>query len=94
MGTWLFGSGDAQHVGASGLIFGLFGYLVLRAVFDRRFSSAVVALAVIVIYGTAMARSLIPADGVSWSGHFFGFVGGLAAARLRHRSPARERLRD
>jgi len=83
-GTWLFGSGNAQHIGASGIVFGLFGYLVLRAAFDRRISSAVLALLVIVIYGVAMLRSLIPADGISWTAHFFGFLGGFSAARLRH----------
>ena len=95
IGTWLFGAGDAQHIGASGVVFGLFGYLLFRTVFDRRLSSAVITLVVAVAYGTAMAQSLIPAYGISWSGHFFGFIGGIAAARLRqsialiHHRPSR-----
>src|SRR5258708_38815037 len=28
VGTWLFGEGNAQHIAASGLVFGLFGNLV------------------------------------------------------------------
>jgi len=84
VGTWLFGAGGAQHIGASGVVFGLFGYLVFRAAFDKRLSSAISTLIVAVAYGTAMARSLIPADDISWSGHFFGFVGGFVAARIRH----------
>lgn len=83
-GTWLFGAGDTQHIGASGVVFGLFGYLVFRAAFDRRFSSAIITLLLAVAYGAAMVRSLIPASDISWSGHFFGFAGGFAIARLRH----------
>jgi membrane associated rhomboid family serine protease len=83
-GTWLFGEGNAQHVGASGLVFGLFGYLVFRSAFDRKITSAIVTLAVAVLYGSAMARSLIPAPDISWSSHFFGFLGGCTAARLRY----------
>lgn len=88
-GTWLFGSGNAQHIGASGVVFGFFGYLLFRTAFDRRLSSAVVTLVVAGAYGTAMAYSLIPRDAISWSGHFFGFVGGLMAARFRY--PTRPR---
>ena len=87
LGTWLFGEGGAQHIGASGVLFGFFGYLVFRAAFDRRISSAVITLIVAFVYGTAFAYSLVPEESVSWSGHFFGFLGGFTAARLRY--PAR-----
>lgn len=89
MGTWLFGEGNAQHIGASGVVFGLFGYLLFRTVFDRRWTSALITLAVAVFYGTAMLSSLIPRADISWSGHFFGFIGGFLAARWRY--PRRER---
>jgi len=84
LGTWLFGAGNAQHVGASGLVFGLFGYLVFRSAFDRKLGSAVITLVVAAAYGTAMVYSLIPTPDVSWSGHFFGFIGGFLAARIRY----------
>lgn len=86
-GTWMFGTGDAQHIGASGVVFGFFGYLVFRTAFDRRLSSAVITLVVAGLYGTAMLYSLVPEETISWSGHFFGFLGGFVAARLRY--PAR-----
>ena len=83
-GTWLFGEGNAQHIGASGVVFGFFGYLVFRIAFDRKITSGLIALAVAIGYGSAMAYSLIPEEGISWSGHFFGFIGGFVAARLRY----------
>jgi membrane associated rhomboid family serine protease len=83
-GTWLFGAGRTQHIGASGVVFGLFGYLVIRAVYDRRISSVLIAAAVVVLYGTTFLTSLMPSHGVSWTGHVFGFIGGMTSARLRY----------
>jgi membrane associated rhomboid family serine protease len=83
LGTWLFGA-RAQHIGASGVVFGLFGYLLSRAAFDRKLSSVLVTSIVAIAYGTAMMVSLVPQAGISWSGHFFGFLGGVAAARIRY----------
>jgi membrane associated rhomboid family serine protease len=91
IGIWLLGTGGAQHIGASGVVFGFFGYLVFRTAFDRRLSSAVITLAVAAGYGTAMVYSLIPQETISWTSHFFGFVGGVMAARFRY--PARRALR-
>lgn len=90
-GMWLLGTGGAQHIGASGVVFGFFGYLVFRTAFDRRLSSVVITLAVAAAYGTAMVYSLIPQETISWTSHFFGFAGGVAAARFRY--PARRGLR-
>ena len=84
VGTWLFGTGNAQHVGASGVVFGFFGYLLLRTIFDGRLTSALVTLAVAVLYGATIVSSLVPTAGVSWSGHLFGFAGGVVAARMRY----------
>jgi membrane associated rhomboid family serine protease len=85
-GTWLFGAGNAQHVGASGIVLGLFGYLVFRTAFDWRLSSAIITILVAIGYSTAMASSLIPQQGISWSMHAFGFIGGFLAARMRYAS--------
>jgi membrane associated rhomboid family serine protease len=88
LGTWLFGTPNTHHIGASGVVFGFFGYLLVRAVYDRRISSALIAIVVTVVYGAAFLTSLMPAYGVSWTGHVFGFAGGIASARLRYRRAA------
>jgi membrane associated rhomboid family serine protease len=85
-GTWLFGEGHAQHVGASGIVLGFIGFLLFRSAFDRRLSSLIMTIIVAGLYGTAVGASLIPEEGISWSGHFFGFLGGFVAARLRYRT--------
>jgi membrane associated rhomboid family serine protease len=84
VGTWLLGTGNTAHIGASGIVFGLFGYLLLRAAYDRRLSSVVVTLIVAGVYGSSILYGLVPDERVSWSAHVFGFVGGFLAARSRY----------
>jgi membrane associated rhomboid family serine protease len=81
-GTWLFGAA-ARHIGASGVVFGYVGYLLARPLYDRKLWSVVVTIVVAVTYGAALVWSLVPQNGISWSGHFFGFAGGIVATRLR-----------
>ncbi|MFZ0547454.1 MAG: rhomboid family intramembrane serine protease, partial [Candidatus Promineifilaceae bacterium] len=50
-GVWLFGGTNTVHIGASGLVFGYFGFLVLRSYFERSFFSIVIAVIVIFFYG-------------------------------------------
>jgi membrane associated rhomboid family serine protease len=84
VGTWLFGSGGSQHVGASGIVLGFIGFLLFRSAFDRRLSSFIVTVCVAALYASVVLLSLIPQGGFSWSLHFWGFVGGIVAARLRY----------
>lgn len=84
LGTWLFGGGGVQHVGASGIVFGFAGFLLFRAAFDRRLWSVVIAAVLAVTCATQLLFGLIPQAWFSWSLHFFGFVGGVAAARIRY----------
>ncbi len=78
---WLFGR-SSHHVGASGLIFGYFGYLVLRAWYDRSLKSVVVAFATVFLYGGIIWGLLPIFSRISWEGHLFGLLAGFLAARL------------
>ena len=79
--VWLFGS-TAIHIGASGLVFGWFGFLVMRGAVDRSPVTLLAALAVGFLYG-AMIWGVLPGrPGVSWEAHLFGFAAGAAAAFL------------
>ncbi|MEM9797205.1 MAG: rhomboid family intramembrane serine protease [Pseudomonadota bacterium] len=77
--VWLFGS-TAIHIGASGLVFGWFGFLVTRGFVDRSPITLGAALFVGLLYG-AMIWGVLPGrPGVSWEAHLFGaMAGGLAA---------------
>lgn len=79
LGTWLFGA-PAIHLGASGVIFGYLGFLLLRGYFERSFVSMMFSVLVAVLYGGLVWGVLPSQPGISWEAHLFGFLGGGLAA--------------
>jgi Uncharacterized membrane protein (homolog of Drosophila rhomboid) len=79
--VWLFGS-SAIHIGASGQVFGWFGFLVVRGFVDRSLITLSAALAVGLLYGSILWGVLPGQPGVSWEAHLFGAIAGAAAAFL------------
>ena len=77
--VWLFGSA-AIHVGASGLVFGWFGFLLARGVVDRSPVTLLSAAVVGVLYGALIWGVLPGRAGVSWEAHLFGALAGVVAA--------------
>ena len=79
--VWLVGR-PAIHIGASGLVFGYFGYLVAQGWYERSFVSIAVAAAVLLLYGGIIFGVLPQAGFISWEGHLFGLIAGVLAARM------------
>ena len=75
-------TGDGIHIGASGLVFGYFGYLAARGLYERSLSSILISIAVIAVYGTIIFGVLPTQEGVSWEGHLFGLIAGVLYAGL------------
>jgi membrane associated rhomboid family serine protease len=89
LAVWLFQSGNTVTVGASGLIFGYFGYVVIRGFFDRNLLDIGIGIVAGVLYWTILQVAIPGTPGVSWIGHVGGLVGGVVAAWvLRERSTA------
>jgi membrane associated rhomboid family serine protease len=87
LGTWLT-SPAVYTVGASGLVFGYFGYILARGVFDRRLLDIVIAVGVGIVYYGILAGLLPNQEGISWQGHLFGLVGGVVAGWVLRRKRA------
>jgi membrane associated rhomboid family serine protease len=81
LGAWLLGASNSLHIGASGLIFGYFGFLLSRSYFEQNAVSAAIAIGVALVYGPLLWGVLPSRRGVSWQGHLFGFIGGVVTAR-------------
>ncbi|MEX0337672.1 MAG: rhomboid family intramembrane serine protease [Arenibacterium sp.] len=77
--VWLFAS-PAIHIGASGLVFGWFGFLVIRGLVDRSLITLGAAFLVAVLYGSIIWGVLPGQRGISWESHLFGAVAGGVAA--------------
>ncbi len=90
LAVWLFQSGNSLTVGASGLVFGYFGYVLVRGFFDRSLTDIVVGLAAGALYWTILQVALPGTPGISWIDHVGGLVGGVIAAWVL-RAPAASR---
>ncbi len=77
--VWLFAR-SASHVGASGLIYSYFGYLLFAGIISREFKLIVISIVVGFVYG-GMVFGVLPVHAyVSWESHLFGLLSGIACA--------------
>ena len=79
--TWLVAR-SGIHIGASGVVFGYFGFLLAAVFYERRLWPVVPAVIAIVAYGSAVVAGIAPTEGVSWEGHLFGALAGVLAAKV------------
>lgn len=80
LGVWLVGNPNSVHIGASILIFGYLGFLLLRGYFQKNLPSIILSITVFALYGSLVWGVLPSQPGISWEGHLFGFLGGVIAA--------------
>jgi membrane associated rhomboid family serine protease len=81
LGIWLTSPAGTVTIGASGVVFGYFSYLLMRGLVDRRAADVLVSIGIGIAYGSYMWSAVgIGVTGVSWQGHVSGLVGGAVAA--------------
>ena len=86
VGTWIIGRAVSNHIGASGVIFGLVTFLSTASFFLRSWVSAIISGAVHFLYQGILFGALPPiinsnmAENISWEAHLSGAIGGVIAA--------------
>ncbi|WP_159615657.1 rhomboid family intramembrane serine protease [Arthrobacter zhaoguopingii] len=86
LGVWLTGGG--LTIGASGVVFGLFTYLVARGFYNRNWRQILLAVLLFLMYGSILWGVLpVVGSNVSWQAHLFGALGGILAAFLLRKRP-------
>lgn len=80
-GTWLAGREYLVHVGASGIVYGFWGFLLAVGWFERRWSGVFLSITLAWIFCYYLLGMLPGLDETqSWEMHVFGFCGGVIAA--------------
>ncbi|MEU0287776.1 rhomboid family intramembrane serine protease [Streptomyces sp. NPDC052492] len=90
LGVWLVSPAGSNTAGASGVIFGLFGFLLVSGFVERRPLGILAGVLVAAVWGGSILAGLAPTQsGISWQGHLIGLAAGIAAAFLLRRRPAK-----
>ncbi len=77
--TWIYAR-EAYHIGASGLLYGLFSFLLVSGFIRRNTQLISLSFAVIFLYGS-LVWGIFPIDvKISFEGHLWGFVAGVILA--------------
>jgi membrane associated rhomboid family serine protease len=83
LGVWLIGERNSTHIGASGVVFGYFGYVLARGWYERKFVSIALSICIALTFGSLLTGAIpgLAGWGISWEGHLFGLIGGVLVAR-------------
>jgi membrane associated rhomboid family serine protease len=91
LAEWFFAAGDSNGVGASGVVFGYLGYILVRGFFDRHGIDIMIG-AVMALCFAYQFTVLLPHAGIGWQDHIGGLVAGIVGGWIfRDRSAATSR---
>ena len=90
LAEWVFGTPGTIGVGASGVVFGYLGYVLVKGLFDRHGIDIMIG-AVMALCFAYQFTVLLPKAGIGWQDHIGGLVGGLAGGWIfRDRTAAQK----
>ncbi len=91
LADWFTGSPNTVGVGASGVVFGYLGYILVRGFFDRHAIDIMIG-AVMALCFAYQFTVLLPHAGIGWQAHIGGLAAGVVGGWLfRDRRPAAAR---
>jgi len=91
--TWLFGR-VAHHIGASGIIYMLFGFLFFKGLVAKHFRLIALSFVVVFIYGSMIWYTLPVDPKISWEGHLSGLLVGAGLAFFVKKSVVKQKKYD
>jgi membrane associated rhomboid family serine protease len=92
-GVWLYGGANSNHIGASGVVYGLVAFMLTGGIIRKNRTMAAFALILIFAYGSMVwgifpQWHVDPFVNISWESHLAGTVTGLILAfRFRKHGP-------
>lgn len=83
--TWLLSRPDTNHIGMSGVVFGLLTYLIANAFRKQSVKWVITSLIAFFMFGGMLFQLLSIKAGVSFEGHLFGAISGVLLVWVRHK---------
>lgn len=80
--TWLISSSGVV-IGASGLVFAYWAFLITNGFLKKRVKDVIIALITFLVYGALIFTLFRFQHGVSWAGHLSGVVAGVVFAYMQ-----------
>src|SRR5215467_14854011 len=78
LAAWLFAPANTVGAGASGVVFGYFGYIIVRGFFDRHLIDVLIGVIMALCFAYQFTV-LVPRAGIGWQAHIGGLAGGVLA---------------
>ncbi len=91
IGLWI-GGRENYHIGASGIVYGLTGFLFASGIIRRTLPSMALSMLVIFLYGGTIWGIFPLFKDVSWEAHLFGLLSGCLAAFVFNESGPKKKL--
>ncbi|MEM1002980.1 MAG: rhomboid family intramembrane serine protease [Bacteroidota bacterium] len=77
--TWIIAD-RGNHIGASGLIYVLFGFIFFKGIFAKHYRLIALSFLVVFLYGSMVWYIFPIKQGMSWQGHLSGLITGFVFA--------------
>jgi len=84
--VWLFGRGGSIHIGMSGVVYSMWGYLIVYGLMQRHFRDIVISILVLVLYGGLVFGILPKSANISYESHLFGAIVGAGIGYILSQS--------
>ncbi|MEI7489948.1 MAG: rhomboid family intramembrane serine protease [Bacteroidota bacterium] len=93
--VWVFARGNAAHIGASGIIYGLASFLFLSGIIRREQKLMIITLLVTFLYGSllwGLFPQFFPKEHISWESHLMGLLSGVLLAVYYRKSGPQKKI--
>jgi membrane associated rhomboid family serine protease len=77
--VWLFAR-QVYHIGASGVVYAMVSFVFWNGVFRKNLKSVVLALVIVVMYGSYFVGIVPNQPGISWESHLLGGLTGIVVS--------------
>jgi len=97
-GFWIWvAARPAYHIGASGIVYGLWAFIMVSGIIRKHTGLMALALIVIFLYGSmiwGIFPDFFPEKNISWEAHLMGMIAGIGLAVIYRKEGPQRKMYD